>query len=298
MNSMIKIIIDCVVLNYNDADTTIGMINHIKDFQNINHIIVVDNCSTDNSFERLQAMKSEKVIVLRSEKNGGYGAGNNKGVFYSNKEFGSDYVIIANPDVIFEEECISKLVRLMEEDKRCSLVAPVQLNANGEIIEDYAWPFPTTWQAVFSAGHYLRRVMWKHYGYSWLEERKKEDIISAKVDCVPGAMLMVRTSDFCKLSGYDERNFLYWEEAMLGKKIVKNGHYSKILVGDTYLHNHAVSINKSIPKAINRIKLLLRGRYIYLEHYSDANAIQLLIAKFFFRLCIIEETIITRVKNV
>lgn len=295
---MSDLIIDCVVLNYNDADTTIGMLNHIKDFDIISHIIVVDNCSTDDSFHRLQAMESEKVIVLRNEKNGGYGAGNNTGVFYSNEKFGSDYVIIANPDVIFEEKCVFELANLMEEDKSCSLVAPVQLNAKGEIIEDYAWPFPTTWQGIFSAGHYLRRVMWKHYGYQWLEDRKKENAASAKVDCVPGAMLMVRTSDFCKLSGYDESNFLYWEEAMLGKKMVRNGLCSKLLVQDTYLHNHAVSINKSIPKAINRIKWLLRGRYHYLENYSDANAFQLLIAKVFFRLCIIEEAIITRVKNV
>ena len=32
-------------------------------------------------------MKSDKVIVLHNEKNGGYGAGNNTGVFYSNREY-------------------------------------------------------------------------------------------------------------------------------------------------------------------------------------------------------------------
>ncbi len=291
-------IIDCVVLNFNDADTTIDMIHHIQSFGIIAHIIVVDNCSTDDSLERLQKLSDEKIIVLSSEKNGGYGAGNNLGIFYSYNQFQSDYTIIANPDVIFNEDCIIQLKDLMENDEHCAIAAPVQLTANGDIIRDYAWPFPTTWQAIFSAGHYLRRTVWKCYGYEWLQQKKDAGIVSAIVDCVPGAMLMVRTGEFCKVSGYDENNFLYWEEAMLGKKIVKDGYYSKLLVMDTYIHNHAVSINKSIPKAINRIKWLLKGRYHFLKNYTDANSIQLLIARLFFRFCVFEESIITRMKNV
>lgn len=294
---MTKLIVDCVILNYNDANTTIELINHINEFNSIDHIIIVDNCSTDDSFHLLQTYASRKIIVLRNENNGGYGAGNNFGVFYSKNTFHSDYVIIANPDVRFEEDCISALVVLMEEDKKCSLAAPIQINTKGEIIEDYAWPFPTTWQAIFSAGHYLHRVMWKHYGYQWLEAIKQNNT-SVVVDCVPGAMLIIRTSDFCDLSGYDENNFLYWEEAMIGKKIVKSGHYTKLLVQYTYLHNHAVSINKNIPRAINRIKLLLKGRYHYLKNYSNAKGIQIVIAKIFFKFCIIEENIITRVKKI
>lgn len=46
--------IDCVILNYNDADTTTDIINHIKEYSVFNHIIVVDNCSTDNSLDRLK----------------------------------------------------------------------------------------------------------------------------------------------------------------------------------------------------------------------------------------------------
>ena len=37
-----------VILNYNDSDTTIEMINQIKDYSIIDNIIIVDNNSTDS----------------------------------------------------------------------------------------------------------------------------------------------------------------------------------------------------------------------------------------------------------
>ena len=35
----------CVILNYNDADTTISLVKKIEDYKNIEHIVVVDNLS-------------------------------------------------------------------------------------------------------------------------------------------------------------------------------------------------------------------------------------------------------------
>ena len=39
--------IGMVILNYNDYETTFDMINQIKDYKILNHIIIVDNHSTD-----------------------------------------------------------------------------------------------------------------------------------------------------------------------------------------------------------------------------------------------------------
>lgn len=40
-----------VILNYNDYQTTKDMIDNIKDYDSIDHIVIVDNKSTDNSYE-------------------------------------------------------------------------------------------------------------------------------------------------------------------------------------------------------------------------------------------------------
>ena len=105
-------IVACVILNYNDASTTINLVQSIKDYALLNYIVVVDNCSTDDSLERLQGYKNEKIHIIKSEKNGGYGAGNNVGLRYSSEILDADYSIVANPDVLFDEKCVENEIIL------------------------------------------------------------------------------------------------------------------------------------------------------------------------------------------
>ena len=46
-------IVTCVILNYNDAPTTINLVQSIKNYSLLNFIVVVDNCSTDDSIESI-----------------------------------------------------------------------------------------------------------------------------------------------------------------------------------------------------------------------------------------------------
>ena len=39
-----------IVLNYNDSKTVVDYIQLIKDYKNIDKIVIVDNCSTYDSF--------------------------------------------------------------------------------------------------------------------------------------------------------------------------------------------------------------------------------------------------------
>lgn len=101
--------IGCVVLNYNDADTTLDLLKRIEPMEIIDQIVLVDNKSTDNSLERLKEQESNKVHVVCAKKNGGYGSGNNVGIGYLRKNYSCDYIIIANPDVIFNESVTKKI---------------------------------------------------------------------------------------------------------------------------------------------------------------------------------------------
>ena len=39
--------VSCIILNYNDADTTIKLVQGMKDYSSLDSIVVVDNHSTD-----------------------------------------------------------------------------------------------------------------------------------------------------------------------------------------------------------------------------------------------------------
>ena len=64
MNNKLKT--GLVVLNYNDYKTTIKLIKMIKDYKSIDLIVIVDNCSTDKSYKKINEYK-EKIELLKAE---------------------------------------------------------------------------------------------------------------------------------------------------------------------------------------------------------------------------------------
>ena len=52
----------CLILNYNDSDNVQRMLNKIYSYDSFDKILVVDNCSTDDSYEKLQKYVKKKKI--------------------------------------------------------------------------------------------------------------------------------------------------------------------------------------------------------------------------------------------
>ena len=65
--------IGIVILNYNDSETTIELLEKIKNYEILNLIVIVDNNSTDNSYKKLTKYENEKIKLIKTEKNKGYG---------------------------------------------------------------------------------------------------------------------------------------------------------------------------------------------------------------------------------
>ena len=60
--------VGCVVLNFNDSKTTIELLNRMKNMKSIDVIVVVDNCSTDDSFSVLKQYTSKKYRLYNQKK--------------------------------------------------------------------------------------------------------------------------------------------------------------------------------------------------------------------------------------
>ena len=109
--------INCVILNFNDGETVARLVHMIHDYDYLEKIVLVDNHSTDDSWEQLQVLKDEKVDLIRTEKNGGYGYGNNTGIRYAIEHNGATHVLVANPDVVFSESCVIPTIQYLPD--RC-----------------------------------------------------------------------------------------------------------------------------------------------------------------------------------
>ena len=258
----------CIVLNYNDSETVTDLVQRVEPYKNIQKIIVVDNCSSDDSYEKLKHLASEKVDVLRTDKNGGYGYGNNRGVEHA-KKLGFRYAVISNPDVWFSDESVGRMLDVLCGDK-VGIVSSVQYDIEGKPIKDLAWKLPNILEYIYTDTRIGKLLHFMEYRS--LNEKLCE------VDCVPGAMLMIDTDAFLNCGGYDEEMFLYCEETTLGFKMKENGYKTILMTEERYDHKHSVSIDKSIPSRIKQRSLIYDSKRIFLRKYLHANKFMMFLA--------------------
>lgn len=271
----------CIIVNYNDADTTEDLIKSIENYKALDFIIIVDNCSLDNSYDVLKKHKSNRVFVLRLDKNEGYGKGNNFGIKYAKKVLQCDIAIIANPDVKFKESCIEKIKSTFKKNDDIAVVTAMQLKPDGTIFNGTAWNIPNIKEYIFSELYVIGKLCSKR--------KVKYENMPDIVDCVSGAFLAVDIEKFLMVKGYDERIFLYCEETVLGIKLKNAGFKTLLLTDENYVHYHAKSTKKSISKAVKRQSLLIKSKLFVLREYMHASKLELFMAKAVFKISLVEE---------
>ena len=103
-------------------------------------VIIVDNCSTDGSFEEIKK-RAERftdripVKIIRTEKNLGFTGGNNVGFRARDKD--SKYVVLVNNDFVLDPESIN-VIEWMESEKRVGAAQGITLTPRGSL-ESYGF---------------------------------------------------------------------------------------------------------------------------------------------------------------
>lgn len=306
--------ISCVILNYNDAATVEKLVRKICHYTVFRYIILVDNCSSDNSLTDLKKLseelnqkpelefnqkpemefnqklkkefnqKSKKIIILSAKKNGGYGAGNNIGIRYSHDILHMDYVLIANPDVDFSEQLIIKLCRMFKHHPELGTVSACM---NDPVFgrQRNGWPLSDFWHELARCGPLCRRIFnpFLEYPKRYFQGKK-----AVYVDAVHGSLLMVDAKKMIKCGGYDEGLFLYQEEAILGSRMKNAGYRTALLLTDSYDHLHSTSISRTYHNAWERQKLRNKSCIYYYEKYLKINHMQKISAAVFFEIIHLE----------
>ncbi|WP_432629862.1 glycosyltransferase family 2 protein [Brotaphodocola sp.] len=276
MNGKMKIC--SVILNYNDAETTEQLVRLIHEYDVPEEIVVVDNASTDDSWDQLKGLEDEKVHVIRSEKNGGYGAGNNLGVRYAVEHCQATHVLIMNPDVTIAEETIIRMLKLFEKHPDIGVMSARMYDVTyGEMTG--GWPLRGYLRQLLAMGPVSRRLFapFLEYSKSYFEEKK-----AVAVDVVHGSLLMIDAERFLEAGGYDEGIFLYQEEDVLGWKMRTMGLRTVLLLDRSYDHAHSVSISKSFSGQIERQRLREQSVLYYMKNYLHIGRVQEWFAKVWF----------------
>lgn len=288
----------CIILNYNDADTTLRLAEELKEYECLDAVVVVDNHSSDDSWERLSRLKGQgKLHLLRTEENGGYGAGNQAGIDYVTEELKARYVIIANPDIHVTEECILKVKKALMDTENAGAASARVMSPEGKELFSY-WDLLPWWKDLLDGGLFTRRLF-RSMLYTPPYRLKKAGTKGGRlVGAVPGSFFMVDLGRLTPAEAgalFDPEIFLYCEEKVLGQKLKERGLSVVLETEADYIHAHSVSINKSVSGIAAKQRILHKSRLYYYEHYLHAGKWQLAAARLFLDAVLFEVWFLTAV---
>lgn len=191
--------VSIVLVNYNGAAYNEECLKSIyESYCNIVNIevIMVDNCSKDNSIEKVKE-KFKETIIIENYENNGFAGGTNIGIKYAMNN-DSDYILLLNNDTIIDKDMIENMVR-------CS-----KANGNSVVTPKIYYFSPN--DLIWSAGGKIKWNQGKteQFGFNEKEEFKYED--NKLIDFATGCCMLIPNKVLSKIGDLEERYFLYYED--------------------------------------------------------------------------------------
>lgn len=211
-----------LICNYNKSNYLKNCIESVKASsipQRLNwEMIIVDNCSEDDSREYLSKLRDEEIKAIYNEKNLGGSGGFNTGLRQViDKDY--DYVMLLDNDAKLDENCIATLLEFLETHQDYGMVGSLLLSMDHQnIVQELGADIDFE----------------QYYVKPYYKNANKEDVPElVECDYVPACCLMVRIDALRSVGLMDEENFIYWDDIEWGYKFklagYKVGAYSKAI---------------------------------------------------------------------
>jgi N-acetylglucosaminyl-diphospho-decaprenol L-rhamnosyltransferase len=160
-------------------------------------IVIVDNASADGVLAGVED-KYSSCDVIHMESNVGYAAAMNKGAAQFVNRF--EYILFLTHEVLMQPECMTRLLCVLRQHGEVGMAGPaLRLR---------------TANTVWSLGGWITRLGHVHHNY---DQGRAHD-----VHWLDGACLLIRSSTFAAVGGFDEDFFLYWEDVDISIRIRAN----------------------------------------------------------------------------
>lgn len=201
------------IVTYNNGDIIQECIQSILEHtKNIDFTLyVIDNGSTDETVDIIRR-NFEQVKLICNERNTGFGHGHNKVL----SQMDSDYHVVINPDITLHSDVISKMCDYLDNHEDVMMITPKILNEDGT--QQYLPKYCPSIRYVIISKLKPFRYLRKRY------TREMEELSApTEVEFCTGCFFLMRSRDFKALSGFDDRFFMYCEDADLSRRVRKSG---------------------------------------------------------------------------
>ncbi len=209
------------IVNYRSYDKTVGAVESLYEKASGNYtkkIVIVDNSEDRTEAKKLEALKErfKGLALLVPNRNLGFGAGHNL-AFSEFAEDDTKFFVIVNPDTVLENDAIGIMRDFLNKYGDCAMTIPRLLTPDGKIQKAYRRELTRT-------DMFLRRFL-PHFFKKRDAYHTMQDMDYSRPFRVPfaqGSFLMVRADVFRDIEGFDDKYFLYLEDADLCMRINKS----------------------------------------------------------------------------
>ncbi len=207
------IVTACIVTYHSPIEEVAAAVASFYDTSLKVHLIIVDNASGEEYVTRLRTTVDSRAEVIVAPHNKGFGYGNNIGISRSPT---TQYFLLLNPDVVIHKGTLETLKTYMDTYTDVGVCTPKVLYEDGTlqplnkrrptVFDLFARRFlPTYMQRVPAIQKRMDAYMMLDIGYDH----------EVDVPFMTGCFMFFRKSILDRVGGFDERYFMYLEDADL-----------------------------------------------------------------------------------
>ena len=204
---MVAPFITLSVVSHRQGRLIAGLLSSLRDHGSVQHlryeIILTLNVREEEAF--LEEFRDLPMTVIRNSAPKGFGA-NHNAAFTS--AFGNIFVVV-NPDIILRAFAFEPMLRWLAIPS-VGAWGPLVLSSDGEIANS-ARKFPTVMRL-------LNRVFGRGRTRDYPVDAGPVD-----VDWIAGMFMCMSRTTFARIGGFDERYFMYYEDADICRRLRREG---------------------------------------------------------------------------
>lgn len=247
MNHYTSIDLSIVIVTYNTEKITFDCVQSIYNSKTQFNfeVIVVDNCSSDNTINTLRESFAN-INIISSSENIGFSKGNNLGILSAKGK----YILLLNSDTLGFENSIENLM-VSAIHNNYDICGPILLNADLTIQRSW-FNFPSTMK-VFLRLTDIYLIFYKLSNISFFKllyfDKKPafmigEMKIDSKMDYLSFACILIKKDVIDEIGGLDESLFFYHEDCEYGFRAKQYNYSINYTIASKVIHFGGTSSNK------------------------------------------------------
>ncbi len=226
--------VSVIVVSYNTKELTTKAIQSVFDkTEGVEYeIIVVDNDSKDASVDELTKTFQDKITIIQSTENLGFGRANNLGM----KQAKGKYIFLLNSDTELINNAIKIFYDYMEQNEQVGVCGGNLYNKNNEPATSYCKYRKSIisyiyWRIIQIISKFFAIFNKKKFYCNFNYSNKVK-----KVGYISGADMFIRKEALEKSGLFDETIFMYGEDIDLNFRIKDCGYFIKSVPQAKILH--------------------------------------------------------------